>query len=231
MNGHVFCFFFCQKTLVSNRRRLPSNRRRLPFKCRPIVYLNTEVATGRSAFFFLFIPTQSKKNSGGTRGIACAPQLITKASALQSRGQHQSFARRSFRGTAKRPLRTGMRPCPCPRSPFAGGGQILRNGFSLAALAQQPIKVVNIRGARTPPGLRPQHLEGITMVNRLCGGRLVGAEQGSCEVAMWPQGFTSGDFKVDTGVLLERRHNPPSPRAPLIVEHPHPRRQYLDHSQ
>lgn len=81
----------------------------------------------------------------------------------------------------------------------AGGGQILRNGFSLAALAQQPLKLVNIRGSRDPPGLRPQHLQGIQMVADLCNGRLEGAQAGAMECVLWPSNFKDGQFMVNTG--------------------------------
>eukprot|EP00667_Euglena_gracilis_P022130 EG_transcript_24510 len=81
----------------------------------------------------------------------------------------------------------------------AGGGQILRNGFALAALAQQPLRVLNIRGARTPPGLRPQHLQGIQMVADLCQGRLEGDRQWSTDCSLWPGEFRGGNFTVDTG--------------------------------
>lgn len=42
-----------------------------------------------------------------------------------------------------------------------GGGQILRNAFAYSALLQKPIDVEKVRGNRTPPGLKPQHAEGM----------------------------------------------------------------------
>eukprot|EP00667_Euglena_gracilis_P008467 EG_transcript_8579 len=81
----------------------------------------------------------------------------------------------------------------------AGGGQILRNGFALAALANQPLRLINIRGARNPPGLRAQHLHGIQMVSKLCNGRLEGDRPGSMQCSLWPSDFQSGEFNVDTG--------------------------------
>ena len=40
------------------------------------------------------------------------------------------------------------------------GGQILRNSVTLSCLMKIPITVENVRGKRSKPGLRPQHLAG-----------------------------------------------------------------------
>jgi RNA 3'-terminal phosphate cyclase (ATP) len=45
-------------------------------------------------------------------------------------------------------------------STLEGGGQILRNAVSLAALLQLPITVENIRASRKQPGLKAQHAAG-----------------------------------------------------------------------
>ena len=53
-----------------------------------------------------------------------------------------------------------------------GGGQILRLSVSLAALLGRPIRIERIRAGRSTPGLRAQHLHGIRLVARMCGGIL-----------------------------------------------------------
>lgn len=60
-----------------------------------------------------------------------------------------------------------------------GGGQILRNAISYAALLEINIKVVNIRAGRSKPGLQAQHLTAIRLVAQASGGRLVGDVIGS----------------------------------------------------
>ena len=60
-----------------------------------------------------------------------------------------------------------------------GGGQILRNAMTYAALLQKSLEVHSIRAGRSQPGLRPQHLTGIRLCAEICGGRLVGDEVGS----------------------------------------------------
>lgn len=45
-------------------------------------------------------------------------------------------------------------------STLEGGGQVLRNSVALAGLLLKPVRIQNIRGGRTPPGLKNQHVTG-----------------------------------------------------------------------
>lgn len=45
-----------------------------------------------------------------------------------------------------------------------GGGQILRISTALSAILGISIKIHSIRGGRTTPGLRPQHLTSKTLI-------------------------------------------------------------------
>ena len=63
-----------------------------------------------------------------------------------------------------------------------GGGQILRNAISFAAIQQKNVAIYNIRAGRSQPGLKAQHATGLTLVADVCGGRLVGASIGSTEI-------------------------------------------------
>ena len=45
-------------------------------------------------------------------------------------------------------------------STLEGGGQLLRNTCSFAALLHQPVTITNIRKNRKPPGLKAQHSAG-----------------------------------------------------------------------
>jgi RNA 3'-terminal phosphate cyclase (ATP) len=67
-----------------------------------------------------------------------------------------------------------------------GGGQILRTAVALAALAQAPIRVVNIRAPRPKPGLQPQHLLAIRAVAERSGGALSGDKVGSMQIEFAP---------------------------------------------
>jgi RNA 3'-terminal phosphate cyclase (ATP) len=44
-----------------------------------------------------------------------------------------------------------------------GGGQILRMSVALAAIRSQPIRMKKIRAGRSSPGLKAQHLTGISL--------------------------------------------------------------------
>jgi RNA 3'-phosphate cyclase len=52
-------------------------------------------------------------------------------------------------------------------SSLEGGGQILRNCVSIAALFGKPIEIVNIRCKRDNPGLKAQHLSGVELVRSM----------------------------------------------------------------
>ncbi|MEW6221160.1 MAG: RNA 3'-terminal phosphate cyclase [Thermodesulfobacteriota bacterium] len=68
-----------------------------------------------------------------------------------------------------------------------GGGQVLRTALSLAALTGQAFTIDNIRGNRTRPGLRRQHLTAVQAAARLCGARLQGAEPDSRRLRFEPR--------------------------------------------
>lgn len=61
----------------------------------------------------------------------------------------------------------------CLGSLLEGGGQVLRNSMSYAALLQQSIRIANIRAGRDPPiGLRAQHLTGLQVVHTITGKQI-----------------------------------------------------------
>ncbi|XP_071484413.1 RNA 3'-terminal phosphate cyclase-like [Diadema antillarum] len=80
-----------------------------------------------------------------------------------------------------------------------GGGQILRIATALSCLCKKPITVNNIRANRSKPGLRPQHLTGIQLVNKICGGSLTGGVVGSSEITFSPANIAGGKHVADTG--------------------------------
>mmetsp|Transcript_13323 Transcript_13323/g.19954 ORF Transcript_13323/g.19954 Transcript_13323/m.19954 type:complete len:430 (+) Transcript_13323:197-1486(+) len=76
-----------------------------------------------------------------------------------------------------------------------GGGQIIRNAITYAALLQQPIKVHSVRARRSKPGLRAQHVCGLQLAADICGGSLVGAEVGSTSFEFHPSTPRETDTK------------------------------------
>ena len=77
---------------------------------------------------------------------------------------------------------------------------MLRNATALAAVTGRPVRVVNIRGGRSQPGLRPQHLLGLRALAEICRGELSGAEIGSTEIALLPGDLRAHtDWRLDVG--------------------------------
>ena len=80
-----------------------------------------------------------------------------------------------------------------------GGGQILRMAISYSAVLGVPVRIVNIRVGRSPPGLRPQHLTTLKAVKEICGGKAEGLLAGSMEVKFEPGRPTGGSYSFDIG--------------------------------
>ena len=59
-----------------------------------------------------------------------------------------------------------------------GGGQIIRSAVTLSCITKQPIHLENIRKNRKIPGLRPQHLTAITILQKLTNAKAIGAKIG-----------------------------------------------------
>jgi len=83
-------------------------------------------------------------------------------------------------------------------SVMEGGGQILRMSVGLSALLSTPIRISKIRAGRASPGLKAQHLTGLSLVRDLSGGRLQGGEFGSVEVSFVPGQMRCGQYSADT---------------------------------
>jgi RNA 3'-terminal phosphate cyclase (ATP)/RNA 3'-terminal phosphate cyclase (GTP) len=78
-----------------------------------------------------------------------------------------------------------------------GGGAILRVGVALSAVTGKPIKISNIRAKRCNPGIRPQHLEAVKAVAKLCGAELKGAKIGSTALEFYPKELRSGELRIN----------------------------------
>lgn len=81
-----------------------------------------------------------------------------------------------------------------------GGGQILRTSLSLAALTGRPLKLVNIRGKRKKPGLRPQHLTGVKACAAVSGAKVADARLGKQNLTFKPKEISGGsyNFRIPT---------------------------------
>jgi len=80
-----------------------------------------------------------------------------------------------------------------------GGGQIIRSAITLSCITKQPIHLENIRKNRKIPGLRPQHLTAITILQKISNARVIGAEIGSTELKFIPNNIENLELVEDVG--------------------------------
>ena len=80
-----------------------------------------------------------------------------------------------------------------------GGGQIIRSSIALSCITGQPIHIQNIRKDRKVPGLRPQHLTAITILQKISNAKIIGAEIGSTELKFIPNNIESLELVEDVG--------------------------------
>jgi RNA 3'-phosphate cyclase len=79
-----------------------------------------------------------------------------------------------------------------------GGGQIIRTAIALSAIARKPVHIFNIRRGRDKPGLRPQHLHGISAARHICDAETDGLNMGSTAITFIPKEIRGGHYSVDT---------------------------------
>jgi len=80
-----------------------------------------------------------------------------------------------------------------------GGGQILRTSIAMSSILKKPIKIVNIRKNRNPPGLKMQHLHAILLLKKITNADTNEIEVGSMELDFIPKGIFGGKYKEDIG--------------------------------
>jgi RNA 3'-terminal phosphate cyclase (ATP) len=80
-----------------------------------------------------------------------------------------------------------------------GGGQILRTALSLAICEQRAFKIVNIRGQRPKPGLRPQHLAAVRAAAQICSASVEGDAIGSRALTFIPGRVEPGNYLFSIG--------------------------------
>ena len=81
-----------------------------------------------------------------------------------------------------------------------GGGQIIRSALALSCITQKPIHISKIRANRRIPGLRPQHLSVVNILQKITDAKVIGAKIGSSDMVFIPNKICSGiDLTEDIG--------------------------------
>ncbi len=80
-----------------------------------------------------------------------------------------------------------------------GGGSILRLSAGYSILYNVPIKIKNIRANRPDPGLKQQHLLGLTTLSKLTGSALSRCEVGTTELTFTPNIKLENNIHINVG--------------------------------
>jgi RNA 3'-phosphate cyclase len=80
-----------------------------------------------------------------------------------------------------------------------GGGQTVRTALALSALTGKPFHMTAIRAGRPDPGLKPQHLAGVRLMQRMCSATVRGDEIASQELEFRPGALAGGRYDFDVG--------------------------------
>lgn len=80
-----------------------------------------------------------------------------------------------------------------------GGGQIVRTALTLSCITKTPIILENIRQNRKSPGLKPQHLTAIRILQKVCNAKVENAEIGSTEFKFIPNSVNDAILEENVG--------------------------------
>lgn len=89
-----------------------------------------------------------------------------------------------------------------------GGGQILRTCLALSTLTGRDFRIVGIRGNRSRPGLRPQHLTAVRAAEAICNASLAGDALDSTTLEFHPTDRPrGGDYEFDIAQASPSGHS------------------------
>ncbi|MEM1782600.1 MAG: RNA 3'-terminal phosphate cyclase, partial [Nanopusillaceae archaeon] len=80
-----------------------------------------------------------------------------------------------------------------------GGGQIVRTSLLLSSLTKTPVKIINIRKNRTPPGLKAQHFHSILLIKKITRAETSDFDLGTTELFFNPKGIYGGVYRENIG--------------------------------
>lgn len=80
-----------------------------------------------------------------------------------------------------------------------GGGQVVRTATALSALTGDPVRIEAVRGDRSEPGMKAQHVAAVRAVAGLCDATVEGAEPGADTLTFRPGEVRAAEVSVDVG--------------------------------
>lgn len=80
-----------------------------------------------------------------------------------------------------------------------GGGQIVRTALTLSCITRKAIILENIRQNRKNPGLKPQHLTAIKILQKICNADVEGAKIGATSFKFIPKEIKEVSIREDIG--------------------------------
>ncbi|KTG29717.1 RNA 3'-terminal phosphate cyclase [Haloferax profundi] len=81
----------------------------------------------------------------------------------------------------------------------AGGGQLVRTALSLSLVTGEAFEMENIRGTRSPPGLKAQHVACVSVAESVADADVDGGVEGSETLRFDPGTVTSSPVDVSVG--------------------------------
>ena len=80
-----------------------------------------------------------------------------------------------------------------------GGGQIVRTAITLSCITKKPVNLENIRKNRKIPGLKPQHITAIKILQKICDATVKGNFIGSTNLKFIPGNVKEIKLKENVG--------------------------------
>lgn len=96
-----------------------------------------------------------------------------------------------------------------------GGGALLRTALSMAALTQQQVRIVNVRGGTNRPGLNPEDLTVLRAITLASSAECLGGEAGSSSLTFLPTRRPRGlNERID---VCDGEDGPGFASAPVVL--------------
>lgn len=80
-----------------------------------------------------------------------------------------------------------------------GGGQLFRSALALSVVTETAVRITDIRGARSTPGLRPQHVAVAELLRKISEASTTDISTGTTDLEFEPGQIHPGEYEIDIG--------------------------------